>query len=471
MKDSSRKYQHFFIQVGILVTFFIIPMWLRIPNAPKSFSRAYILGFVWLIPLTFTLTIWVSSGFLGIRAVARNRRRTAFAFAILGLALWSSASQIWAFMRNTRPDMTLGVVGQMCLMALFAVMVLSVAPSPKWVVMALIAGMVAQGIIGAVQVTIQDDIGLRFLGEFRLDPAQGGVSVVQAGDVRWLRPYGLTPHPNIFAGYMLVGVLGALGVVMARFISTPREKPIVDVVGAQHVAPVITDGMYAVPTRMGAIFGNILILLFGLWMLFLTFSRGVWLGFTVALIGMLTILTLRRLWTKRALRMGVLVGIIMVGMGILFVVLYYPFILARAGVNEEYVEMRAVNERAIHISIAYAVFEDEPVWGVGIGNFAWYSTYYLRYKMRVDMKGENIHNVYLLALTELGIIGLVLMLAGLIVTITKFPKDPYRLALWGGVVGLAMVGLFDHYTWSILAYGCLWWGIMAVVIGDEKSLV
>ena len=463
MKDSSRKYQHFFIQVGILVTFFIIPMWLRIPNAPKSFSRGYILGFVWLIPLTFTLTIWVSSGFLGIKAVARNRRRATFAFAILGLALWSSASQIWAFMRNTRPDMTLGVVGQMCIMALFAVMVLSVAPSPKWVVMALIAGMVAQGIIGAMQVTIQDDMGLRFLGEFRLDPAQGGVSVVQAGDVRWLRPYGLTPHPNVYAGYMLVGVLCALGAVMSKFIPTPQKKtiPYVDV-GAQYVAPVI----YAIPTRIIDIF----ILLFGLWMLFLTFSRGVWLGFAVALIGMLTILTLRRLWTKRALRMGVLVGMVMVSMGVVFVVLYYPFILARAGVNEEYVEMRAVNERAIHISIAYAAFEDEPVWGVGIGNFPWYATYYLRYKMRVDMKGENLHNVYLSALAELGIIGLVLMLAGLIVTITKFPKDPFRLALWGGVVGLAMVGLFDHYTWSILAYGALWWGIMAVVVSDEKSL-
>jgi O-antigen ligase len=471
MKDSSRKYQHFFIQVGILVTFFIIPMWLRIPNAPRSFSRAYILGFVWLIPLTFTLTIWVSSGFLGIQAVARNRRRITFAFAILGLALWSSASQIWAFMRNTRPDMTLGVVGQMCLMALFAVMVLSVAPSPKWVVMALIAGMVAQGIIGAVQVTIQDDIGLRFLGEFRLDPAQGGVSVVQAGDVRWLRPYGLTPHPNIFAGYMLVGVLGALGVVMAKFIPTPKSPPHKMERGLDTSEILVSPPLHTVGRGQGGgdILGNIFILLFGLWMLFLTFSRGVWLGFAVALIGILTILTLRRLWTKRALRMGALVGIIMVGMGVLFVVLYYPFILARAGVNEEYVEMRAVNERAIHISIAYAAFEEEPVWGVGIGNFAWYSTYYLRYEMRVDMKGENIHNVYLLALTELGIIGLVLMLTGLIVTITKFPKDPYRLALWGGVVGLAMVGLFDHYTWSILAYGVLWWGIMAVVVSDESA--
>jgi len=403
------------------------------------------MGFVWLIPLALTLALWGLSGFMGFRKIAQNRRQTLFAFAVLGLALWSACSVLWAYMRDTRPDMTWGVVGQVGLMSLFAVMVLSIAPHPRWVALALILGMLAQGIIGALQVTIQDDIGLRFLGEFRLDPAQGGISVVQAGDVRWLRPYGLTPHPNPYAGYLMVGVLCALGWVMARAMNSTS------------------------PVRTRLIASLLVILLFGFYMLLLTFSRGAWLGFSVAGAGMLLILTARRMWSRRSLIRGLAVFMLFIIVGGIFLTLYHPFILARAGVSDEYVERRAVNERAIHLTIAYAAFEDAPVWGVGIGNFPWYATYYLRYEMRVDMKGDNIHNVYLSALAELGIIGLVLMLAGLGTALTTFPKDPYRLALWGGVIALAVVGLFDHYTWSMLTYSALWWGLMGAVLSEKDS--
>ncbi|MCL4254888.1 MAG: hypothetical protein KJ043_14080, partial [Anaerolineae bacterium] len=106
MKFSSLKGQQFVIQGGILLILFIIPMWLRIPNAPKSFSREYILGFVWVIPLLITLAVWVSSRFWGIKNIVTSRRRTIFAFAILGLALWGALSTTWAYMRDTRPDMT-----------------------------------------------------------------------------------------------------------------------------------------------------------------------------------------------------------------------------------------------------------------------------------------------------------------------------------------------------------------------------
>lgn len=452
MKDNSRKHQQFLIHIGILVTFFLIPLWLRIPNAPKSFTREYVLGFVWLIPLTFTLALWVSSGFLGIKQVARSRRRSLFAFSLLGLALWANLSVSWAYMRDLRPEVTVGVAGQVGIMALFGVMVLATAPAPRRVALALIMGMVTYGIIGAWQVTIQDDIGLRFLGEFWLDPAQGGISVVQAGDVRWLRPYGLTPHPNVFAGYMLVGVLCAVGWVLARIMPTQQTQ--------------IRMGETHLVRWWTTLLTPIIIMLFGLWMLFLTFSRSSWLGFASALIVMLITLTIRKWWTKCALRMVLVVGGAMVVMGGIFIALYHPFILARVGMTDEYVEMRAVNERAIHLRVAYATFEESPVWGVGVGNFPWYSTYYLKYEMRVDMKGDNIHNIYLSALTELGIIGLVLMLAGLIVALIKIPTDIHRLALWGGVLGLALVGLFDHYTWSMLAYGALWWGIMGVVLAE-----
>lgn len=458
MKFSSRKGQQFVIQGGILLILFIMPVWLRVANAPKSFSRDYVLGFVWVIPLIFTLAMWVLSGFWGIKTIITSRRRTIFAFAILGLALWSALSTTWAFMRDSRPDMTWGVVGSVGLMALFAVMTLACAPHPRWLTLALMLGMVVHGIIGALQVAMQSSIGLCVLGEFRLDPRIGGISVVQAGDVRWLRPYGLTPHPNPYAGYLMVGILCALAWVI---MSTHRQDTPV------HDANItrFMDWRQIVALVMG------IALLFGIYILWLTFSRGAWLGFATAVMGMMLIYTITRRWTKPLIWRGIgLMGAI-IFMGAIFVGLYHPFLLARTGVRDEYVESRAINERAIHLSIAYRAFEQSPVLGVGIGNFAWYATYYLRYALRVDMKGDNIHNVYLLALTELGIIGLLLLVAGLFASINHIPADPHQLALWGAVVALAVVGLFDHYTWSMLAYGGLWWGLMGAVLHPHNAPV
>jgi O-antigen ligase len=459
MKFSSRKGQQFVIQGGILLILFIMPVWLRVANAPKSFSRDYVLGFVWVIPLIFTLTMWVLSGFWGIKTIITSRRRTIFAFAILGLALWAALSTTWAFMRDSRPDMTWGVVGSMGLMALFAVMTLACAPHPRWVTLALMLGMVAHGSIGALQVGMQHDIGLRVLGEFRLDPRIGGISVVQAGDIRWLRPYGLTPHPNPYAGYLMVGVLCALvwAIIPAHRQHTPRDVNIAPVVGLRQI----------VATGWVLMLG--ITLLFGIYVLWLSFSRGAWLGFATAVMGMMVIYTITRRWTKPLIWRGMWLMGAITFMAVIFVGLYHPFLFARAGMSDEYVESRAINERAIHLSIAYAAFEKSPALGVGIGNFAWYATYYLRYTLRVDMKGDNIHNVYLLALTELGIIGLMLLLAGLFASISHIPADPHRLALWGAVVALAVVGLFDHYTWSMLAYGGLWWGLMGVVLHPHNG--
>ncbi len=31
-----------------------------------------------------------------------------------------------------------------------------------------------------------------------------------AGDIRWLRPYGLLPHPNVLAGFLVIGRLSTL---------------------------------------------------------------------------------------------------------------------------------------------------------------------------------------------------------------------------------------------------------------------
>ena len=77
----------------------------------------------------------------------------------------------------------------------------------------LLGGSSLQAVIALVQAALQHAVGLGFVGEVPLSQQMPGVSVVYAAGVRWLRPYGLTQHPNILAGCLAVAFLLALATV------------------------------------------------------------------------------------------------------------------------------------------------------------------------------------------------------------------------------------------------------------------
>jgi len=53
----------------------------------------------------------------------------------------------------------------------------------------------------------QGDLGLQLLGEYRLDPAWEGVSIVWMEGLRTLRAYGLSDHPNILGGSLAFALI------------------------------------------------------------------------------------------------------------------------------------------------------------------------------------------------------------------------------------------------------------------------
>ncbi len=64
--------------------------------------------------------------------------------------------------------------------------------------------------VGVAQFLRQADAGLWFLGEPGLDPALSGVSILQIGDERILRAYGLMPHPNNLGALLAMGLVAAV---------------------------------------------------------------------------------------------------------------------------------------------------------------------------------------------------------------------------------------------------------------------
>lgn len=433
--SQRRNWQLLFVQAGILFTFALIPVWYRFRGLP-SFSTFYSAGFLIFWGMLWTVGWWVISGLPGLRTVLSSRLRLAWVLLLVALGAWAWLSWAWGYTRLSNPDVTISSAIPLTLVILFTLVVACASPPIRSVTLVLVISLLWNSVVAGLQVAAQNEIGLQALGEFNVDPSQSGTVIVQAGDLRWLRPYGLLPHPNMLAGFLALGVLATLGWALA----------------GEGKRWIIGTG----------------ISLLGLWVLLLTFSRAAWLGCGAG-VGVIFLFVVwrskRDRWTVvRLMAMG---GLMAVTIG-MFVILYQPFLAARVGVGDESVELRSVSDRAVYNQIAFEVIEKSPLFGIGLGNFPWYAANWLA-QTDFDLRGQPVHNIFLLAWTELGLVGLGLTLAatglGGWIAVTEIKRSDggeavMRAALLAGVMALMVIGLFDHYPWTLPQFQVAWWGLL-----------
>lgn len=459
------------VQIGALLVFALLPLWLRFPRAnppPLFLPDLHVSYFVILLPLLWTVGAWIVLGLPGFAELRRDPIRRLWALGLLGLALWAHLSTSWAFMRELEPQVGQNAALQLSLSALFAVAVACAGPSARAVVTALVVSLFANSIITILQALNQGSIGLAALGEFTFAPNQPGVSVIQSGDLRWVRPMGLLPHANLLAGTLVIGLFAAASWLFA----------------ASHWRRWL--GLLACGL--------------GLWALLLTFSRGAWLGLAGGTFAVLPLLW--PLMRQRAQRRW-MAGAAMVAMvtGIAFYVAYQPLLAARVGEGTESLELRSISDRVVFADFAARSIVERPVLGVGIGNFPWRTSYYL-VETSFDLRGDNVHHVLLAIWAELGMIGVALALLALIAGIeaalrrspspsTLLPHDEAslrnasvergnanraishiqvaRIMLLAGVFAFIIIGLIDHYPWTILHFQVAWWGSLALAGRVERA--
>jgi O-antigen ligase len=105
------------------------------------------------------------------------------------------------------------------------------------------------------------------------------------------------------------------------------------------------------------------------------------------------------------------------------------------------------------------MIRDHPLTGVGIGSFILKLADYALEGAII----EPVHNIFLLAGSELGIIGLLLVIALFIsIALSVFKvRTPNAILASATIAGLGVICLFDHYLWS-LAPGRM---MLALVLG------
>jgi O-antigen ligase len=261
-----------------------------------------------------------------------------------------------------------------------------------------------------------------------LDPSIRGASVVEIPDgSRILRAYGTLPHPNILGGFVLAGLLGPASLFLAN------KKP-----------------NYAV----------LLLLIPGISVLALSFSRAAWLA--------LIVFSLILVWKSKYLdRKRLAILLVIAALSFILTLLPYRQLVAARTVNTtSHSEEFSFIGRAWLNQEAIQMIRERPLMGVGIGSFI----LQLAQRAGEGYVIEPAHNIFLLAGAELGLPGIILMIAFALAFAYHLFKTQNQSAILAGatITGLGVISLFDHYLWT-LAPGRLLLGLMLGLWAGQVS--
>lgn len=298
--------------------------------------------------------------------------------------------------------------------------------SPAAFACALLVGLAVQGIVAGGQVARQAALGLGLLGERAISVLTPGVAVVDLHGRHVLRPYGLTPHPNVLGGFLAASLL-PLAVWL--------------------------------PRRIGVMAASLALLL-----LAMTVSRGACLAAAAAVAAFAAATRVRLPATRIVLAAALLcvAAAVLTPLGSLFA--------ARLDWRDP-LEQFSVGERIAAQSAAWHLIQGHLILGVGADNYL---------SAAAQAAGAGIgayvpvaHNAFLLAAAEVGVAGAALLAVALLWPGWRAVRrgrggrgDPVAAA---ALAGCAVLGSVDYYVWSYPAFVVLWATLLAIWAAGEAS--
>lgn len=273
----------------------------------------------------------------------------------------------------------------------------------KDVCIPLILSLVFITLLGIVQFVSKSYLGgpFYFFGERAIDLSTIGASKTTLFGHEYLRSYSTFSHPNSFAGYLLVSSF------LLLFLSTSKV----------NIFKIILAFVIFIAIA-------------------LTFSLG---ALIALLVGLLLILF-------KSKRMNTFVFITLCVAGLLAS-------LYKGGVSQSF--GKDVYERVLLNNVAGTLISKSFLVGVGLGNFI--ESYVVQgFWPYVNWLLQPVHNIFLLLLSEVGLLGL---LTFCYITLKSISRSNWRFGVC--IVLICVAGIFDHY-WLTLQQNQL---LLALVIG------
>lgn len=295
----------------------------------------------------------------------------------------------------------------------------------------IVAAIIYSSLIAIAQFIKQGSIGGVFywLGERSFTGGTPGIAQTIWDGRLLLRSYATFPHPNVLAGFLVVGLLfiiSSKGVIS----SEARDLAKRDGCGLDF-----SPDEYRGRNDKKPIFYWLVIIL-GMTALFLTFSHVVWVVFIGAIMVKILLFEARGRELKNfSLR----------SKKILFVFLFLVFsvfLFSAFPIQPESITYRQDLNLA-----AIKMWESSPLFGVGLNNFL------VRLPEFYQSNGEirwfqPAHNLFLMVLAETGLIGLIGLIWFLVLTYRRlFNCSIVKLLM--PLTAILVLGLFDHYFYTL----------------------
>lgn len=312
---------------------------------------------------------------------------------------------------------------------------------------AFIASGVVQATLAIVQFFSQRIVANKWLGLAAHDPAILGEFVVETDGGRFLRAFGSFPHPNMLAGFLVICLIVLVGFLFTMY---RDEKPRV-------LSIVLTVSSFVV-------------IYYGL---ILTFSRSAWLIYALLILFMITLsISQRDHYRLRILGSMVFWIILVTG----FSIILFPEIIQTRTFSSGRLEAQSAATRTEYFIQSGEIISDNWYQGVGIGSYT--QALYDRNTTRESWSYQPVHNIYALITAEIGIFGGFLFL----VVIFEFFRrvfyngwsmlrsNTWFLTFAVAFTALLLIGIFEHYLWS-LSFGVLFfWLILGLWIRSNHEI-
>lgn len=301
---------------------------------------------------------------------------------------------------------------------------------------------VVQSIIGASQFITGKSVGLKYFGEVVVDEATRQVARTSIDGALFLRAYGTMQHANILAAFLVIGFLAGVFLLFYSFRS--GEKKIF---------------------RLATLSGGLFVVTLGI---AVTFSRSGWITFALSTLLFLSLL----IFSPESRKIGVRVFITCVIIFSAVMMVFGWAIVPRASFEDG---EPSVDLRVDYLHIGRAIVLENPLIGVGIGNQVEYARekgLYGAFGVERTRDHQPIHNIFLLALSEIGLIGgipLGLFFVYLFTLSLKSRKDARVVWLSSSLVGFFTLGMFDHFFWTTQSGIAMFWVVAFLLLFLTKE--
>ena len=324
------------------------------------------------------------------------------------------------------------------------------------------ASAVFQALLGLAQFFRQASLGLKWLGEpVAAYGAVGPAKIIVEG-AKILRPFGTFPHANIFGAFLVLGLISLL-YFFIKFLSSKSQIP-------NNFQGLKSQNFFM---RTWSLFGawflvlGIFVVMLGL---VISFSRSAWI-----VGGLMTLLFLAYNLVKKEYRpSAIYLSVIVFSILFFLLSIFSSYIIPRAELLSSGKDV-SVSDRLRYTELGLNLVKENPL-GVGIGNQVFYSVKngeYLKLGMDKVWLWEPVHNLYLLIASEIGILGFV----AFCVFIFSIFINWKLFGVWSLELGaskimflsLLLLGLFDHYLWTLQPGRLMLWLTIGLVLGLNEA--